>query len=139
MTIPTTTSRDELIQAVHTAAQDATANIGTPGASDRVVTLGATLENLAANDPEIAVIVAAARWTDRYGSAGAPGRLADLQDTVDTLRGIELLLAAPERPFDNPEQEACSDGCSCQRDAPADALNVVVEEPRLIGSRADEH
>lgn len=65
-------------------------NLGTPGASDRVITLRAALDDLTAHDPVSGVVAAVARWLDRYGSTGALERLADLRDAVDTLRGPVL-------------------------------------------------
>jgi len=91
------------------AAQAVIDHRGEPNTSARVHALTVALEDLVAHDPVSAVVVAAAVWLDRYGSAGAPERLQDLQEAVDGLRGpkieregIEALFAAAERPFDGP-------------------------------------
>lgn len=72
------------------AAQAVIDHRGEPGASARVHALSVALANLVARDPVSAVVVAAALWLDRYGSAGAPERLQDLQEAVDGLRGGTL-------------------------------------------------
>lgn len=67
------------------AAQAVIDHQGAPGASDRVHALQVALEHLVARDPVSAVVVAAAVWLDRYGSAGSPSRLQDLQAAVHAL------------------------------------------------------
>lgn len=101
-TEPTTDHAEPVL----TAAQNIIDNLRTPGVSDRVDALRVALQDLLARDPVAAVVVTAALWVDRYGSAGAPLRLTDLQDAVDGLarheRGLERLFSAVERPFDGP-------------------------------------
>lgn len=70
---------------VLTTARDAVENIGRPGAGTRFHALQDAIATMTAADPTMAVIVAAARWTDRYGSSGAPARLSDLTDTIEHL------------------------------------------------------
>ena len=67
------------------AARDAVANVGKPGAGTRFFALQDAIAAMTAADPVMAAVVAAARWTDRYGSAGAPARLSDLSDTIEHL------------------------------------------------------
>lgn len=67
------------------AAQAVIDHLGTPGTSDRVHALSVALQNLVARDPVSAVVVAAAVWLDRYGSAGAPGRLQNLIAAVGAM------------------------------------------------------
>lgn len=69
-------------------AREAVENIGKPGAGTRFYALQQGIGKMAENDPAMAVIVAAARWTDRTRSGGAPARLADLTDTVEHLRDV---------------------------------------------------
>ena len=95
------------------AAQAVIDHRGEPGAMARCVTLRAALDELRAHDPASAVVIAAALWADRPERPSAPERLVDLQEAVDALRppvitdpatarGLEVMFAAAERPFDNP-------------------------------------
>lgn len=69
-------------------AREAVENVGKPGSGTRFYALQQGIGKMAENDPAMAVIVAAARWTDRTRSGGAPARLADLTDTVEHLRDV---------------------------------------------------
>lgn len=81
--------RDEILGAtlpVITAARDVIDNLGTRGATARAALLRGALQNLVEKDPTSAIVITAALWSDRYGSAGAPRYLVDMQEAVDALR-----------------------------------------------------
>lgn len=80
-----TLDRDALLTALQTAAQDVIDKRGTPGAMARTETLRHVLGALIQHDAQLAVVVTAALWLDRYGTAGAPERMVDLQDALDNL------------------------------------------------------
>lgn len=77
--------RDALLTALQTAAQDVIDKRGTPGAMARTETLRHVLGALIQHDAQLAVVVTSALWLDRYGTAGAPERMGDLQDALDNL------------------------------------------------------
>lgn len=134
--------RGRLLLDVMTAARAVSEGIGSPGTSQRRLELGATVDELAAHDPASATLVAAARWLDRYGSAGAPARLADLQDAVEAAQDrAEFGQIVEPTPEQAAEQRACIGECSCVRDAPAERVDVLLEDPaataRLLAALGD--
>lgn len=64
------------------AASDVIEQHGKPGASARYEALARALTTGAEEDQALAVVIAAARWTDRYGSSGAGDRLSALSAAV---------------------------------------------------------
>jgi hypothetical protein len=118
------------------AAQAVIDHRGEPNASARVHALSVALEDLVAHDPVSAVVVAAAVWLDRYGSAGAPELLQDLQEAVDGLRGGTLgmtLEDAVERGAFTGRPEHLSDlfddGPPCDTDPAAHEERLAYLEP----------
>lgn len=98
-----------LLLDVMTAARAVSQGIGKRGSEQRRIQLGDALDALTAHDPTSAVLVAAAVWSDRYGSAGAPARLADLQDAVEALSTPTIGTVVESNPVSE-----CAGGCSCQ-------------------------
>lgn len=82
---PSTRDRDALLTALQVAGRDVIDLRGTAGAMARTQRLAGILDALVKSDPELAVVVTAALWLDRYGTAGAPERMVDLQDALDNL------------------------------------------------------
>ena len=80
--------RNALLTAVQVAAQDVIDKRVTPGAMKRTETLRAMLDALTATDAQLAIAITSALWLDRYGTAGAPERMGDMQDAVDNLRPL---------------------------------------------------
>jgi hypothetical protein len=66
------------------AARDVVHQHGTPGAMKRTQALNDALD---AVGPDLAAVVAAARWTDRYGRAGAGEALRALTAAVRATDG----------------------------------------------------
>lgn len=55
------------------AADDVASGFGTPGSDARRKHLERAVDAATAADPDLALLVAAVLWLDRYGRAGAPG------------------------------------------------------------------
>lgn len=90
----TTTTPTPAVQTVIDAASAVLDNLGRAGSARRADELAAAIDHVLATDPALAVLITAARWTDRTPH-GATGRLTDLQDTIDGLN-------APTRPTQAP-------------------------------------
>lgn len=68
--------------AARQAAVEVATYDGTPGTMTRIERLRSALDEATQHDTNLAVLIAAAVWLDRYGSSGAPVRLAALKEEV---------------------------------------------------------